>query len=158
MKTKILKITNHQRNIRDPRSIHYSHLQPFKISWDYPFKNLIIVKCFTIKKLKTKIIPASLPILLSFVIAQCLLQYIYCIVYRINTVEIYACGFVQNNLWYSTIFIINHYLWIISALPADNALLENFWRISLHVTNDAIAKLYVMQSLVYSNKGKWSKI
>ena len=28
------------------------------------------------------------------------------------------------------------------------ALLENFWRISLYVTDDAIAKLYVTQSLV----------
>ena len=31
---------------------------------------------------------------------------------------------------------------------STHALLNNFWRISLYVTDDAIAKLYVMQSLV----------
>ena len=43
MKTKILKRINLQRNIRDPYSIHQNHLQPTKISWDYPFKQCPIV-------------------------------------------------------------------------------------------------------------------
>ena len=36
-------------------------------------------------------------------------------------------------------------------------LLEQFWRISLSVTDDAIAKLYMWRK-VKSNSGKWSKI
>ena len=35
-------------------------------------------------------------------------------------------------------------------------LLEKIWRISLHVTDDAIAKLFLRK--VKSNRGNWSKI